>query len=369
MANNFVNVQQIARQALPALIENLVFPNLVYKDFKNDFVGKKGTEILVRKPVKYTANDFESEITTQGISEDTISVKLDHIADVSVEYSAIEAASDVDDLNRLFVTPAAIALAQKINADGLAMYKNVANFCGKAGVTPTSLSDISEVRKTLNIAKVPEKGRVAVWDPEADAAFSTIPAIVNAEKSGSTSALREGSFGRVMGLDNYMSQAVVKHTSGITAQKAIKVNGAVSAGATELSIDGTSLEGKLVKGDLLKIAGVCYTVTEDSDTASANAITGVKLYPAVPSNIADNADVELIGSHTANLAFNPLAFAFVTRPLSTPSGVDCYVTSYNGISLRVVKGYDITRKCETVSMDVLYDYAAVYPEMAVRVLG
>ena len=66
---------------------------------------------------------------------------------------------------------------------------------------------------------------------------------------------------------------------------------------------------------------------------------------------------------------SPMAFAYVTRPLVKPSGVDSYVTSFNGLSLRVVKGYDMKYKKEKLSMDVLYGYKTVYPELAVRVMG
>ena len=37
MGNSFLSVKEIARQALPRLIENLVFPNLIYKDYSNDY--------------------------------------------------------------------------------------------------------------------------------------------------------------------------------------------------------------------------------------------------------------------------------------------------------------------------------------------
>lgn len=77
----------------------------------------------------------------------------------------------------------------------------------------------------------------------------------------------------------------------------------------------------------------------------------------------------MIANHTANLAFNPMAFAFVTRPLVAPAGVESYVTSYNGITLRVVRGYDMKYKKEMLSMDVLYGYKTMYPELATRVLG
>ena len=368
--NNIITIKEIARQALPRLMENLVFPNLVHKDFSEDFVSGKGDKIQVRKPVILDAENFDETngTTPQAVNESSVEVTLDKLATVDVEFSALESATSIDDLNRIFIEPAAAALAQKINSDGLDLYKDIANTVGTAGTTPSTLTDISEVRKVLNAAKVPVSPRYAVWDTEADAKFTTVDAIVNAEKSGSTSALRDGSIGKVFGLDNYMSQAVKTHKTGITTATGVKVNGAVSKGAEKLSVDGTNLTGKFVKGDLIKIGGKTYTVTKDSADAASNAIAEVCVYPALDA-LADDTTVEVISNHTANLAFNPSAFAFVTRPLTAPSGVESYVTSYNGITLRVVKGYDMKYKKETLSMDVLYGYKTMYPELAVRVLG
>lgn len=370
MANEFITVKEIARQILPRLIENLVFPNLIHKDFSDEYVTGKGATIQVKKPVILTAKDFnESEGTsTQDVKEESVDVTLDKLATVDVEFGAIQRATNVDDLNRLFLEPAAVALAEKINSDGLFLYKDIPYAVGTAGTTPSKLTDLANVRKILNTNKVPVAGRVAVWDPEADANFTTIDAIVNAEKSGSTAALREGSIGRVFGLDNYMAQGVKQHTTGITKATDVKVNGKVTAGATSIAIDGTALTGKLVKGDILTIKKNNYVVVEDTADASTNAIASVKVYPALPE-IADDTVVTLVSGHTANLAFNPMAFAFVTRPLIAPAGVESYVTSYNGITLRVVRGYDMKYKKEMLSMDVLYGYKTMYPELATRVLG
>ncbi len=370
MANEFITVKEIARQILPRLIENLVFPNLIHKDFSDEYVTGKGATIQVKKPVILTAKDFnELEGTSiQDVKEESVDVTLDKLATVDVEFGAIQRATNVDDLNRLFLEPAAVALAEKINSDGLFLYKDIPYAVGTAGTTPSKLTDLATVRKMLNTNKVPVAGRVAVWDPEADANFTTIDAIVNAEKSGSTAALREGSIGRVFGLDNYMAQGVKQHTTGITKATDVKVNGKVTAGATSLAIDGTALTGKLVKGDILTIKKNNYVVVEDTADASTNAIASVKVYPALPE-IADDTVVTLISGHTANLAFNPMAFAFVTRPLVAPAGVESYVTSYNGITLRVVRGYDMKYKKEMLSMDVLYGYKTMYPELATRVLG
>ena len=370
MANSFVTLRDIARTALPHLMNNLVFPRLVHSDFSDALAAKQGDTVQVRKPVNYIARDFDpaAGTQTQELEEGSVEVKLDKIASVDIEVSALDAALNFDSIERLFIEPAAIALAEKLNADGLALYRDIAAKVGEAGKTPADLSDLAAVRGALNDALVPQAPRCAVWDTAADTAFATVPALVNAEKSGSTDALREGSIGRVFGIDNYMSQAVIKHKSGITAAESVTVKTKTAEGDTTLGISGPILAGCLLAGDLLSIGGKTYTVTEDSAAAASGSITGIKVSPALPALAAGTA-VTFIGNHTANLAFHPSAFAFVTRPLSAPAGVESYVTSFDGISLRVVRGYDMKYKREMLSMDVLYAYKTIYPELAVRCLG
>ena len=350
MSNSFLSVKEIARQALPRLIDNLVMPNLIHRDFSNDFVPGKGAQIQVRKPVILSAADFDasSGVTAQDVKEESVTVTLDRLATVDVEFSAIEGATNVDDLNRLFVEPAAAALAEKINADGLGLYADIPYIVGTAGTTPDALDDFAAVRKMLNTNKVPLAPRRAIWDVDADAEFTKLDSLVECDKAGTSRALREGEIGRVFGLDNYMSQAVKTHTKGTLAaggtSAKITLKGAAT-GATSITLDVTAsasgtLTGTLKKGDILTIGTSKVVVTADA-TASSNEID-VTVYPALTAS--DNAEVTVMANHVANLAFHPMAFAFVTRPLSTPAGVESYVTSFNGISLRVVRGYNMQYK-------------------------
>lgn len=375
MPNEFITLKQIARKALPRLMDNLVFPNLVYRDYSEAF-SDLGDTVQVRCPGVLTAHEFDetSGVSCEDIKENTVSVTLDKLATVDVAAGAIETAVSLNSeeaLMRDFIEPAAAALAEKINADGLKLYKDVFTCVGTAGSPADSLADLAAVRKAMNEKKVPVSPRYAVLDSEADAALITVPAIVNAEKSGDSEALRQGSLGRVFGVEYFTTPAVMKHVSGITAANGVKLASGADDGDTAVALTATSLTGKLVKGDVLVIGGDYYAVTEDSATASGNAISSVKITPALIKDCAANTAVTVIGSHTANLAFHPAAFAFVTRPLINPDGqgVESYVTSYNGISLRVTKGYDQKYKKSTYSMDVLYGFKTVYPELAVRVLG
>ncbi len=364
MAKLDFTVKQIAREALPRLIDNLVFPNLIYKETIPGNAAKKGDVVSVRCPVRLEASDFDSStgISAQNLDNDTIDVKLDHIATVDLQLGAIEAACDFDSVTRQFIEPAAAALAEKINAEGLALYRDIPYVAGTAGTTPDGLDDIAEASYMLDMNKVPFGSRCAVWNPLATSKLKQVPAIVNAEKCGSTSALRTGAIGRVFGIDNYMSQAVVNHTP--TYSGTLTLSAAVTD-ASEVTFTASQASGTLQYGDLIEIGDKTYTVKEDAPVTTTSV--KVKLYPNVTA--AANASISLISAHAANLIFHPNAFAFISRPLQTPAGVESYVTSYNGISLRVVRGYDIRYKREILSMDVLYTFQTLYPELAVRYLG
>lgn len=377
MANTFVTLKEIARRALPMLSDNLVMPALCCRDFSDDY-HDRGDTVQIRRPTVFTAEDFNEAngVSYQDFKEDAVEVKLDHIATVDARASAVESATSMDDLERIFIRPAAAALAEKINRDGLMLYKQVWQYTGTAGTTPSSLSDLAAVRKKMNIMKVPAEGRAAVWDPEADAAFTQLAALVNAEKSGSTRALREGAVGRVYGMDNYMSQSVCVHEVGtaISGGLTLLADGAAAKGSAYLHVDGGSGAETLKAGDLITVGGETYSVEKDCTFASGEG--DVHVCGGLRKNVADNAAITYAGSssvtkYTCNLAFHPMAFAYVTRPLIDPDGqgVASYVTSYNGLTLRVTKGYDQAYKRSAYSMDVLYGFKCVYPELAVRVLG
>lgn len=371
MANTFINVKEIARRSLERLQENLVFPELIYRDYSSDFVNGKGETIQIRKPVVLNANDFTSTVAAQDIEERSIDVKLDTLSDVTVEYTAVQEAVNMGDaaLERQFIEPAAAALAEHINAKGLALALDVPYVCGTAGTTPDSLAAFAEAAKVLDENKAPTTLRRGVWNPAAMAKFRQIGDIVNANKSGTTEALRAGSIGNIFGIDNYMAQGVKSFTSGVTEASAVKPSAGASAGATTISLTGTTLAGKLVKGDVLTILGSNYVVTEDTAAAASNAIANVKIYPALSRAITTATNVTINASHTANMVFHQNAFAFVTRPLATPAGAESYVVNGDGLSLRVVRQYDIATKKDMFSMDILYGYKTIYPELAVRVMG
>jgi len=371
MANAPLTMQNIARKILPLLRELLVMPETVNKDYSEDFIGK-GDTIQVEKPALFTANEFSSTITVQDITERSVSVKMDTLADVSFKVTSKQLALTITQFATKYLMSAAVAIAEKINQDGLGLYIDIPYYTGVSGTTPDALSDFAEADKVLSDNKAPYPDRFAAWDTAAKAKFQILDAIVNAEKSGTTDALRKGSIGDISGFTNYVSQAVKTHTAGtFTAVATPLTAGSTAAAATQILMDGGSGAETILKGDLFTIGTVQYTATADA-TASSGDIT-VPCYPAVPSIIADNTAVvfpdKTAGAHVANLAYQKDAFIFVTRPLDVPPGVEAYVTTFEGTTLRVVKSYNQTTKETTMSIDTLYEYVTAYKELACRVLG
>jgi len=379
MANDFLTVQQIARQALLRLQNNLVLAGLVHRDHSNEFASF-GDTIQVRKPATFEAKDFTSGSSTtdaQDIEEDKVLVKLDKIADVTVEVTSKQLALNLDDFGEQIVEGAMQALAQKIDNDLAGLYTAVPYYSGTPGNTPDALSHIAQARKTLNENKAPFGNRRLLVDPEADAELLVLDAVASAAKSGSTDALREASLGRLLGFDTFMSQNTRAHTKGDLAAASgdIVVESEVDAGATEMTLETGSdadLTGSLKAGDLFSIADndQQFVVTEDADADTTDDEIAIKFYPATAETIDAGKEATIQDTHVANLGFHRNALALVNRPLALPmGGAEGEVVNYNGLSVRVTQGYTMSSKVNTISFDILYGVKCLQPELAVRMFG
>jgi len=375
MANEFLTVEDIARDSLLRLQNNLVMAALVHRDHSQEFASK-GDTVQVKAPATFDAKDWNTgdDISNQDIKEDKVLVKLDNVADVSVEVTSRQLTQNIQDFGEQVSEGAMQAIAQKIDDELCKLYKKIQHTSGDAAENIDDLHDVAQIRKVLNDNKVPFGQRRLVVDTEADANLLTEEAIVHAEKSGSTDALREANIGKLMGFDVYMDQNIKSHTAGTlegSGDPAIKTSAIASAGAEEIALEptGTGLTGTVVEGDVLDISGYGKVYVTEGATASSNAIT-VKIAPALTEAVSSGTAVTLVQDHTANLAFHRNAMAFVNRPLALPmGGAEGAVVNYNGLSVRVTMGYGMAKKINTVSFDILYGTKVLQPDLACRGFG
>jgi hypothetical protein len=86
---------------------------------------------------------------------------------------------------------------------------------------------------------------------------------------------------------------------------------------------------------------------------------------------ADNAAITFLGTASTavqtSLLFQKEAFAFATADLVMPQGVDFSSRqTLDGISMRVVRQYDINNDKLPCRVDILYGFKTLRPQLAVR---
>ena len=213
MANTLITPSVIARAGLATLVNNLVFANLVWRDFDSDFVGKVGDTITIRKPATFVAQDFvrASGITIQNATEGSVAVTLDKFKDVSFAVTSEELTLKIDDFQNRLLAPAMQAIVEAVDADIAETLVDAAEGAGGGGtVTMTSAASdvLAKSREVLTRNKLPLTDRYAVLSPEATTKALGDINFINAEKSGTTDALRNASLGRVFGQETYETQVL-----------------------------------------------------------------------------------------------------------------------------------------------------------------
>ncbi|MBF6332382.1 P22 phage major capsid protein family protein [Nocardia transvalensis] len=215
MANTLLTPTLIARQALATLYESLVMVPLVYTDYSAEFTAQKiGNVVNVRKPAVFVAQLFDrgTGIKLQDATEGKIPVTLDRIADVSFAVTTEELTLDIVDFDAQLLSPAMMALAQKIDRDILGLRNDITQTAGlstQVGFEWNKPEVLIEAARQLDVNSVPEDGRHAVTGPTTKAQWLNSPVLKNAQNSGSTDALRRASIGAsLFGFDAYQTQNV-----------------------------------------------------------------------------------------------------------------------------------------------------------------
>jgi len=115
-------------------------------------------------------------------------------------------------------------------------------------------------------------------------------------------------------------------------------------------------------------SGGAATVTVAPIYSADHALATVNVLPATSKAAT------FIGSastqYPQNLVYHKDAITFATADLLLPQGVDMAArANHNGISLRIVRQYDINNDRMPCRIDVLYGYSTIRPQMACRLWG
>ena len=319
-------------------------------------------------------------------------------------FSTKDMTLSVDMFSDRFVKPAIAALANNIDNDGLALYKDVWQSVGTPGSTPTdSLTYLDAGVKLDNSATPMRDGqRAAVLNPIAQARLVNNNLVLFNPTKNISEQYETGAMGTALGFKFEMDQNVKSHTAG-TFSGSITVATTSVTGATTIALSGFTASDTINQGDVFSVAGVYavnpqsrentgqlqqFTVTSTSNVADGSGNLTLSISPAITYNPGNQqyqnvtalpqsgaAVTFFAGSGIVspqNMVFHRDAFTFANADLILPGGVDMAARKKSeklNISIRLVRAYDINNDRLPARLDVIGGWKTVRGQLAARVWG
>jgi len=212
-------VKLVAVEALPALMGNLVMGNLINRDYE-PVLANTGDTVNVPIPPTLIANNIAEGGTVQPQNPNlgNAQIVLNTHVEATFQIPDVTKCLAVPDLLKLYMQPAVVALAQRIETDLLGLYPQfTSNTPIGAGATPPTEATIDQAETTLFQAQVPSSmDKYLVVDSNAYSALRQIPRFSEFYTAGEAGlrALVDGTVGKMKDFYIFRSQFVPKTGSG-----------------------------------------------------------------------------------------------------------------------------------------------------------
>ncbi len=209
-------VKLVAAEALPALMGNLVMGNLVNRDYE-PVLANTGDTVNIPIPPTLVANNIAEGGTVQPQNPNlgNAQIVLNTHTEATFQIPDVTKCLAVPDLLKLYMQPAVIALAQRVETDLLSLYPQFsANSPLGTAATPPTEALIDEAETTLFQAQVPSSmDKYLVVDSNAYSALRQIPRFSEFYTAGEAGlrALVDGTVGKMKDFYIFRSQ-FVPHT-------------------------------------------------------------------------------------------------------------------------------------------------------------
>ena len=400
MSNSLLTIDMITRKALQILENELVVTRTVNRQYDDSFAlegAKIGSTLRIRKPDRALVTDGAA-LQVQDDNEQYTTLTVSSQKHIGVNFTSAELTLQLDDFADRVLKPRISQLAASIDADVANAYKSIYQSVGTPGTTPATSLVLLQAQQKLNEAAAVMSPRYATVNPAANAALiEGMKGLFN-PVSTISKQFKAGMFGEgILGYEELgMSQSIKQHTVG-TIPSGITSSAVSSEGASSITLNFSSASYAFNVGDVFTVAD-CYAVNPQTRESTGSlqqfvvtaAVSGsgtsvaVSVAPAmysashalatVNSLPAASKTVTFLGAsgtqYAQNLVYHKDAISFATADLMMPQGVDMASRQvHNGISMRIVRQYDINNDRMPCRIDVLYGYGVIRPEMAVRMWG
>lgn len=398
-ANTFVTCSIVAKETLAILENMLSFASGVNRNWEDEFTGNQsrgyspGQTINIKKPPRYTYRAGRVAVP-QATVETSVPLTVQQ-GGCDINFYGIERTLSIQQMSQK-IRAAIATVVNEIDRQGLDMARlNTFNCIGTPGTPPNTqglaLAAATGLNQRLDELGAPRKDgfRSMVMNPAFNAAMIQGTAgLFNSQKT-LAEQYENGILVPALNLAYAMDQNVQTHTNGTQNPAGTNINGANQTGS---NITVVATGGTMTKGTKITLPGV-FAVNPQSRQSTgtlaqfvltADVAAGATTLPVSPALVTSGAFQNVSGSPTngaawtmfgtaggsyaANVAFHRDAFTLAMVPMYAPPGgkgvIDVAVETYKGMSLKVTEFYDGMNDNYIMRIDVLFGWAATYPELA-----
>lgn len=394
MSNQILTPTAVTREALRVLHQKLNFVGSIKRDYDASFAkegAKIGDSLKIRLPNQYTVRTGAT-LSAQDTTETSTTLQVATQKGVDLNFTSVDLTLSLDDFSGRILEPAMSVLAANIEADALSMALDVYQVVNNVGSAIT-LNKALTARKVLVDALAPGDARTLLLNTQDN--LDLVDALKGLFQDSNEIAkqYREGKVGRTAGFgDIYENTLLASQATGTAASATTyTVNGATQVGAAITIQTGATT---FKKGDVVTFAGCnrChpeskadtgvlqqFVVTADYAGGGGNLAISPAIVTSggrqnVTASPTNGGAVVKVGGASAvykpSLAYHKDAFAFATADLVMPGGVDFAAREVmDGVSMRIVRQYDINNDKFPARLDVLFGFKTIRPELACRILS
>lgn len=402
MANSLLTPTAVTREALRILHQKLNFVGKVNRQYDDSYANsgaKIGDSLKIRLPNQYTVRTG-AVIDVQDTAETSVTLQIATQKGVDMAFTSRDLTLDLDDFSSRILEPAMSVLAANIESDAMSMYKDIYNEVSDVGAAIT-LGDVLNASKVLTDNLTPSSERCLNLNTQDNVDLvSALSGLFNPGASIGKNYKEGMVAGQFVGFKEvYENTMWPIHTTGTddgTGDYLVNDTGTIAEGSASITVDTGA--GTWKKGDIFYFDSVNrvhpetkadtgllqpFVVTADAGASATSISFSPALYSsgakqnvsAMPANNAKLNKLEsdrstAVGNaadYRVSMGFHKDAFAFATADLVMPQGVDFSAREImDGISMRVVRQYDINNDNLPCRLDVLYGYKTIRPELAVR---
>ena len=400
MANSLITCSIVAKESLAVLENQLTFSSMVNRDFEAEFSSNMargyapGNTINIKRPPRYTYRTGRVA-APQATTETTVPLVLSQ-GGTDLNFTSVERTLSLTKLEDK-LTAAIAPIANEIDRQGLALaHFSTFNALNPTGALPTTQIDAVNAvtacnRRLDEMGAARDKRRAFVMGPGLNAAtVAGFSGLFNAQGPVSKQ-FGSGLMVDSLGLSYGMDQNVDTHTNGTQNVAGTNVNGAGQSGS---AITVVGLGGTITRGTIVTFPG-CFAVNPQSRQSTgvlaqfvitADLAAGATSLPTSPALVTSGPFQNVTASPTTgapflivgaastayqcNVAYHRDAFTLAMVPMWAPPGgkgvIDVAQETYNGFTIKVTEFYDGVNDNSIMRLDVLYGWAATYPELSVK---